>query len=111
MLSLWMRVNNHALTSGFADALHVIETVEERIDKLRGHNHKLRELLLQRRVNLIIFLCGNLEILLQLPGRQFDHRQYLRNPTDPKQVLLIREGLLLLLPQLGKVVIVPIVVY
>lgn len=67
MLSLRMGVNDHTLTSRFAYILHIIETVEERIDKLRSHYHELRKLLLQSRVKLVIFLRCNLKILLQLP--------------------------------------------
>ena len=67
MLSLRMGVNDHTLTLEFVNILHIIETVEERIDKLRGHYHKLRKLLFQSRVKLVIFLRCNLKILLQLP--------------------------------------------
>jgi len=69
MLSLRMGVNDHTLTFAFANILHIKEAVEERIDKLRGHYHKLRKLLFQSRVKLVIFLRCNLKILLQLPSQ------------------------------------------
>ena len=69
MLSLRKRVNNCGPILGFADILHIIETVEEWIDKLCSHNHKLRKLLLQRCVKLIVFLRRELKILLQLSGQ------------------------------------------
>lgn len=48
--------------------LHVEERVEQRVNELRRKHHEAREVLLERVIDIFVFICGNLEILFKLPS-------------------------------------------
>lgn len=48
------------------DVLHVEERMEQRVDELGRHLHESRQLVLHGSVDVLVFVRGNLEILLEL---------------------------------------------
>lgn len=84
--------------------------MEERVDEVGGHFKESWQLGLQELVVLLVLAGSELEILLNL-GRSSSASLSERRPgqlTHLEQVFLVRERLLLLLPQLVQAVIMSV---
>jgi len=73
--------------------------------------HEPREICLERVVNVIILICGNLEVLLKLIIETSNVSLTERHSgTYFEQILLIAQTLLFLVPQFSKRIIEPIII-
>lgn len=77
--------------------------MEKRIDEMSRKLHESREICFERVVNVIILICGNLEVLLKLIIQTSNVSLTRRHSnTYLEQVLLITQTLLFLVPQFSK---------
>lgn len=85
------------------DILHIIEGMKKRVDEMSCKLHEPREICLERIVNVIILICGNLEVLLKLIIQTSNVSLTGRHSgTYLEQILLITQTLLFLVPQFSK---------
>lgn len=93
------------------DILHVIEWMEKRLDEMSWKLHEVRKICLERVVNVIILICGNLEVLLKLIIQMLNVSLTGKHSgTYLEQILLITQTLLFLVPQFSKWIIESIII-